>query len=50
MQLFMFAKRHMTWNEAFQGKGMFGFVCDNAGRDNNDKTNSGHIRDPYRIC
>ena len=50
MQLSMFAKRHMAWNGAFQDKGMFGFVCDIARDHNEKKANSGHIRDPYRIC
>ena len=50
MQLSMFAKSHMAWNEAFQGKGMFVFAWDIARNNNREKANSGHIRNPYRIC
>ena len=50
MQLSMFAKSHMAWNGAFQGKGMFVFVWDIARDHNREKAKSGHIRDPYRIC
>ena len=50
MQLSMFAKQHIAWNETIPGKGMFGFAWDIARNDNGEKANSGHIRDPYCIC
>ena len=50
MQLSMFAKKNIVWDEAFHGNGMVGSAWDIARNDNGEKANSGHIRDPYCIC
>ena len=50
MQVSAFAKKIAAWNETLPCKGMSGFVCENADRDNIKKANSGYFRDPFRIC
>ena len=50
MELSMFAKKNIVWDEAFHGNGMVGSAWDIARNDNGEKANSGHIRDPYCIC